>query len=515
MILAAAGILGLAFALPAVYLVLVVGGDPGTAWDYIWRERTAALILRSFGLAASVTVTATLLAVPLAWLLTRTDLPHRRLWTAVLAMPLAIPSYIGAYTFISLLGPKGTLQGMLEPLGIERVPDISGFFGAWLVLSLFTYPLIMLPVRATLRRLDPSLEEAARGMGRQPREVFTSVILPQLTPAIGAGAMLACLYVLSDFGAVSMMRFRSFTLDIQTAYSNSFNRTGAAALAFLLMISMLALMWALSRIQGGVALYRSGPGTKRPHRVEHLGRWRYPALALCSAVALGALVLPIAVLIGWSVSSIAGTPDWESIGGAARNSILAAGLTALIAVVCAIPIAYLSVRYPGPLSNAIERLSFTGYALPGIVVALSLVFLGSRLVTGLYQTVAMVVFAFVVLFVPLAITAVRAALLQSSPRHAEAARSLGRGPIEAFWTVTAPMIRSGIIAGAALVGLTALKELPATLLLAPIGFDTLATETWNASAVGFFERGAVPALILLLVSIGPLYLLLTRDRWSG
>lgn len=513
--MAVAGVLGLAFAVPAIYLVLVVGGDPVTAWDYIWRDRTAALILRSFGLAASVTVTAIVLAVPLAWLLARTDLPHRRLWTVVLAMPLAIPSYIGAYTFISLLGPKGTLQGVLEPLGVERVPDISGFFGAWLVLTLFTYPLIMLPVRATLRRLDPSLEEAARGMGRRPREVFTSVLLPQLIPAIGAGAMLVCLYVLSDFGAVSMLRFRSFTLDIQTAFSNSFNRTGAASLAFLLMLAMLVLMWVLGRIQGRVSLYRSGPGTMRPHRVERLGRWRYPALALCGGVAVGALVLPITVLIGWSASSIAGTPDWESITGAARNSIVASSLTALIAVACAVPIAFLSVRYPGPLSNAIERLSFTGYALPGIVVALSLVFLGARLVTGLYQTVAMVVFAFVVLFVPLAITAVRAALLQSSPRHAEAARSLGRGPIEAFWTVTAPMIRGGVIAGAALVGLTALKELPATLLLAPIGFDTLATEIWHASAVGIFERGAVPALILLLVSIGPLYLLLARDRWSG
>lgn len=253
----------------------------------------------------------------------------------------------------------------------------------------------------------------------------------------------------------------------------------------------------------------------RPHRVEHLGRWRYPALLLCGAVAVGALVLPVTVLIGWSVDSIAGTPDWESIAGAARHSVAAAGLTALIAVVCAVPIAYLSVRHPGPLSRAIEHLSFTGYALPGIVVALSLVFLGARLVTGLYQTVAMVVFAFVVLFVPLAIAAVRSALAQTSPRHAEAARSLGRGPVEAFWTVTAPMIRSGVIAGAALVGLTALKELPATLLLAPIGFDTLATEIWHASATGIFERGAVPALILLLVSIGPLYLLLARDHWSG
>ncbi|HZJ29040.1 MAG TPA: iron ABC transporter permease [Solirubrobacterales bacterium] len=514
MILAVGAVLGLAFALPAFYLLVVVTGAPADAFEMIWRERTARLIARSFGLAAAVTAAAIAIAVPLAWLLSRTDLPGRRLWTVVAVMPLAIPSYIGAYTFISFLGPRGTLQGAVEPLGIERLPDITGFFGAWLVLTLFTYPLVLLPTRAALRRLDPSLEEAALGMGRTPREVFRTVVLPQLVPAIGAGAMLVGLYVLSDFGAVSMMRFRSFTTDIYTAYGNSFDRTGAAALAMLLMVAMLALMWVLGRVQGKAALYRSGPGTARPHRITELGRWRWPAVAACATVGIGALVLPVTVLIGWSVDSVAGDPDWAAIASAAGNSIVTSGTAALIAVVCALPIAYLVVRHRGPATVAIERLSFTGYALPGIVVALSLVFFGTRAVTGLYQTEAMVIFAFVVLFVPLAITAVRSALAQTSPRLGEAARSTGRGPLEVFWTVTVPLTRGGLVAGAALVGLTAVKELPATLLLAPIGFSTLATETWQATQVGFFERGAIPALILLLVSIGPLYLLLARDHWT-
>ncbi|HWC07843.1 MAG TPA: ABC transporter permease subunit, partial [Solirubrobacterales bacterium] len=153
----------------------------------------------------------------------------------------------------------------------------------------------------------------------------------------------------------------------------------------------------------------------------------------------------------------------------------------------------------------------TGHALPGIVVALALVFFGTRVVPDLYQTLAMLVFAFVVLFLPLAVGVARASLLQVSPRVEEAARSLGRSPFAVLRTITVPLISPGLLAGVALVFLTAVKELPATLILAPIGFETLATEIWKATSVGFFERGAVPSLILLAISAAPLYLLTERD----
>ena len=169
------------------------------------------------------------------------------------------------------------------------------------------------------------------------------------------------------------------------------------------------------------------------------------------------------------------------------------------------------MRFRGPFSTVVERLSYTGHALPGIVVALALVFLGTRVVIGLYQTLAMLVFAFVVLFLPLAVGVARASLLQVSPRVEEAARSLGRSPLAVLRTITAPLMAGGVLAGAALVFLTAIKELPATLILAPIGFETLATEIWNATSVGFFERGAVPSLVLLAVSAVPLYLLIARE----
>ena len=476
--------------------------------DTIWRDRTGALVLRSAGLTAAVTAAAIAIAVPLAWLTVRTDLPLRRAWAVAAALPLVIPSYIGAYAILSALGSHGLLQDLL---GVESLPSITGFAGAWLVLTLFTYPFVFLPVRSSLRGLDPQLEEAALGMGRAPVNVFRTVVLPQLVPAIGAGALLVALYALSDFGAVSIMRFDSFTTSIYTLYRASFDRTGAAALAALLVVMMLVLLWLESRTRRSGALHRSAPGAARPARVIPLGRWRWPALAFCSAVALLALVIPVAVLLYWSLQSFAGDVDWGELASAAGNSLLASGLAALVAAACAVPIAVLAVRFRGPFSGSVERLSYTGHALPGIVVALALVFVGTRVVIELYQTLTMLVFAFVVLFLPLAVGVTRAALLQVSPRVEEAARSLGRSPLAVMRTITAPLMASGIVAGAALVFLTAVKELPATLILAPIGFETLATEIWNATTVGFFERGAVPALVLLLVSAVPLYLLTARE----
>jgi len=504
-------LVAVAAALPLAYLVLIVAGSADTALETIWRERTAVLVARSIALTVAVTATAIAIAVPLAWFTVRTDLPGRRLWTVLAALPLVIPSYIGAYAFLSATGPQGLLQDLVQPLGIGSLPSITGFFGAWLTLTLFTYPLLLLPVRASLRRLDPELEEAALAMGRSQAGVFRTIVVPQLVPAIGAGSLLVALYVLSDFGAVSIMRFDSFTTSIYTLYKASFDRIGAASLAALLVALMLVLLWLEARTRRREALYRSAPGSARTMRQVNLGRWRWPALGFCGAVATLALLIPVAVLVYWSLQSFAGSVDWPAVAAATGNSLIASGLAATAAALCAVPIAVLAVRFRGPFAMAVERLSYTGHALPGIVVALALVFFGTRVVIGLYQSLAMLVFAFVVLFLPLALGIARASMLQVSPRVEEAARSMGRSQWSVLRTVTAPLIAPGVLAGAALVFLTAIKELPATLILAPIGFETLATEIWGATSVGFFERGAVPALVLLAVSAVPLYLLTARE----
>ena len=499
---------GAGASLPAIYLVIVVAGDPGAAWEAVASSRTVATVLRTAGLTAAVAVTAVAVGVPLAWLVTRTDLPGRRAWATLTALPLVIPSYIGAYLLVSVLGPAGLARDLL---GVDRLPAIYGFFGAWLALSLFTYPLVLLSVRAALARLDPQIEDAARTMGRSRRQTFTSVILPQLWPAITAGALLVALYVISDFGAVSIMKFNSFTREIYVESQTSFDRTGAAALAFLLVVLVLGLLAAYAWIRGSLRYHRAGPGSARPARIVPLGRWKPLAVALCALVTLVALVLPVGVLVYWATKGI-GELDASSLATNAGNSLLAAGGAALLAAVLAVAVAVLSVRFPSPLSRLVERFGYAGYALPGIVVALALVFFGTRVALPLYQTLAMLIFALTIHYLPLAVGSIRSSLLQVSPRVEEAARGMGRTPVQVFRTITTPLVAGGIAAGTALVFLHALKELPATLLLAPIGFETLALDIWRQTSAGFFEAVAIPALLLLAVAAPPLWWLTGRSE---
>jgi iron(III) transport system permease protein len=495
---------GLAAALPALYLVVAVLDDGRAALDAVLTNRTLGLITRSLGLALAVTAAAVAIAVPLAWLTVRSDLPGRRVWATLATLPLVIPSYIGAYLFVSALGPRGALADLL---GVERLPSIYGFSGAFLVLTLFTYPLVLIPLRGALRRMDPALEEAARVMGRSQREVFRSVVLPQLAPAIGAGSVLVALYVLSDFGAVSIMRFNSFTRDIYIAYQSGFGRTEAAALGLVLVLVMLVLFAVYARVRAARALHRVTPGAPRPAQPVALGRWRWPALAFCGTVVSIALVLPVGVLLYWATKQISSGLELGALATNSWHSLLAAACAAVAASLGAIVVALLSVRYPSFITRVVERVGYAGYALPGIVVALALVYFTTRVALPLYQTLAVLVFALAIHYLPLAVSPIGASLVQVPPRLEEAARGLGRSPMAVLRTITTPLVASGVLGGAALVFLHALKELPATLLLAPIGFDTLATDVWHQTSFGFYEASAIPALLLLLIAAPPLYLL--------
>jgi iron(III) transport system permease protein len=504
-----------AMILPLLYLVLR-SLEKGWAevFEVVLREGTLAVLARSVTLAAVVTAASIVVAVPLAWLTVRTDLPGRRAWAVLAALPLVIPSYVGGFVLVSMFGPKGFMQEALAPLGVERLPEIYGLPGAALALTLFSYPYVFLTVRGALRGIDPALEEASRGLGSGGWVTFFRVTLPQLRPAIVAGALLVALYTLSDFGAVSLLQFDSFTREIYTQYRAAFDRTPAAILG-LILVALTGVVLALeARTRGRARYHRSSGGPTRPYggALVTLRRWRWPALLFCAAVVLLALVMPVGVLVFWLARGLATGEPLRLLWWAAFNSVYASGLASGVAALAALPVAILAVRFPGRIAAFVERLSYLGYALPGIVLALALVFFGANFAPGLYGTLGLLVFAYAVHFLPQAVGATRAALLQVRPSVEEAARGLGRGPTRVAMTVTAPLASSGILAGAALVFLTTMKELPATLLLAPLGFDTLATSIWTAASGAFFARAASPALLLILVSALPMYLLVIRER---
>ncbi len=500
--------------LPLAYLVVraVTGGVD--AWEILTRRGTLELVLRTGVLVAAVVAAAIALGVPLAWLVVRTDLPGRRIWAAAAALPLVIPSYVAALALLGAFGPRGLLQRLLEePFGVERLPEIYGFPGAFLALTLSTYPYVFLLTAAALRALDPALEEAARGLGRGPLAVFREVTLPALRPAIGAGGLLVALYSLADFGAVSLMQYRALTHAIYLQYRSLFDRTPAAVLGLVLVVLTAAVLAMEGRTRKRARYHRTTPGAARQARRVALGRWRWPALAFCGAVVGLFLAVPLAVLIYWSARAVELGRGSEIPWHAALNSLLASGLAAIVAVLAALPVAYLAERYRSPWTRLLERAAYSANALPGIVIALALVFFAARYGGVLYQTLALLVFAYVVRFLPQALAGTSSALRTVDPHLEEAARGLGRSPLQVVARVTAPLAAPGILAGGALVFLSAMKELPATLLLRPIGFDTLATEIWRHTALGAYSRAAPAALLLILVS-APLLLLLGARRES-
>lgn len=501
--------------LPLVYLVLRATQGRTDLVDMIWRERTFTLLRNTVVLAVIVTGVSVLISVPAAWLTTRTDLPWRRFWSVALALPLAIPSYVGAYAIVAALGPRGLLQGWLETLfGIERLPEIYGLFGASLTLTLLSFPYVLLTLTATMSNMDTALEEASRSMGYGAVRTFLRVTLPLLRPAIAAGALLVALYVFSDFGAVSLLRYDSFTRAIYIQYTASFDRTLAAGLALVLVGLTVVLLGAEAWLRGSAGYHRSTAGVSRPPRRVALGRWKIPALAYCVSVVGLALVMPIGVIVYWLVRGLRAGEPLRLVWDAALNSSYVSLLAAVVAVVLAIPVVVFSVRYPSVLSALVERATYAGYALPGIVVALSFVFFGANYATRLYQTTFMLILAYVVLFIPQAVGALRAALLQISPHLEEAARSLGFSSPRVWISVTGPLVRRGLLSGGLLVFLTVMKELPASLLLRPIGFNTLSTRIWGASSEGFWARAAAPSLILIIISAIPMIVIALRQSHS-
>jgi iron(III) transport system permease protein len=495
---------------PIAYLF--VRATEGGLADYlsaIATRRVLELVGRTTILAILVLMVAIAVALPAAWLVARTDLPGRRLWATLIAMPLVFPSYVAAFTWVSFFGPRGYLQTWLMPLGVQRLPEwIYGLSGSVVVLGLFTYPYLFLLLVSALKRSDPALEESSRTLGMSRAKTFRRIVLPQLRPALYGGSLLVVLYTLSDFGAVSILRFNTFTLSIYNAYRGLFDRSLAAALATVLILLTVAWIGLEARLSAG--LRTPDRTTGRLAAPVALGAWRWPAFVALGLLGLLTLAVPIGVIGFWGVRALLIGKSLGSVGLGGLNSVTVSAAAALVALVLAIAPAVWSSRYKGVSSTVVERLCHAGYALPGMVIALAFVFMSTRYTRWAYQTLGLLIVAYVVRFLPQALAAVKSALANVPPALEEAGRSLGRSPAGVLRSVTLPLVTPGLLVGAALVFLTAMKELPATLILRPTGFETLATAIWAASSEGIYSEAALPALILVVVSALPVYLLVIR-----
>lgn len=505
-----AGVVALLASVPLVYvLVRGVGAGPET-WAGLLDGRVPQLLLNTLGLAAVVCAATVALGTGLAYLVVRTDLPGRRPLVVLCALPLAVPPYVGAITYADVLGPRG---GLRDLLGVEELPSVFGFGGAALVLTLFTYPYVFLFAAAALRNLNPSYEEAARGLGRGRLAVLVGTTMRLIAPALAGGALLVGLYVLSDFGAVSLMRFDTFTTVIYAEIAGSFDPPAAAALSTVLVALTLLFLAIGMKVRGGGRFVQTEGGFRR-ESVHELGRVRWPALAAVVLVLALALALPLARLSTWTME-VLDEQDLAEFAGWAWNSLLVSMLAASVAVGAALPVAMVLARRHSGAGRAgvvVGWLAQAGYALPGVIVALALVAMATRWLDPLYNTLALLVAAFVVRFLPQAIQGQEAGLQQIGANLSDAARSLGASRAKAFWRVVMPILTPSVAAAWAVVFLTAVKELPVTLILRPLGFDTLPVRIWTPARDGLYSETGPTALLLVLISAVPLYVLLARRR---
>lgn len=497
-LLVAAAIIVAALALVPLGFVLVVLVQAGweTAGALIFRPRIGELLVSTLLLEALALPLSVALALALAWLTERSDLPWRSLWRWLAVAPLAIPAFVQAYAWDS------------------TIPLLRGLWPAVMVSVLAYFPLVYLPVIAQLRRLDPAMEDVAATLGNRPAMVFVKVVLPQLRLAISGGALLIALHLLSEYGLYVLIRYDTLTVAIVNQFQAVYDGPAANLMGIVLVALALGLLALEAWMRGERRYARVGSGSARTAPLAKLGRSWPIWMALPVLVTILSVGLPVTTLVRWL--SIGGPAAWSlpALASAAGQTAYYAVLGAACVCLVALPVAWMAARAPGPLQRVLENIHFHVGALPGVIVALALVAITVRVALPLYQTVATMLVAYILLFLPRAIVSVRASLAQVPVELQNAAIALGRTPLQGAIGTTLRLAAPGIAAGMALVAMGITTELTATLMLSPLGTDTLATQFW-ARTGEFDHMGAAPfALAMVLLSM-PLCVILHRQAMGA
>lgn len=481
--------------IPLAYVIFMTAT---TGWDtvieLIIRPRVGELLLNTVMLVSVTVPLSLILGVGGAWLVERTTLRGYRWWALGLAAPLAIPAFVNSYAWAS------------------TVPSLAGLGAGTLIATLSYFPLVYIPVAATLGRLDPAIEQSAASLGLGPWAVFFRVVLPQLRIPMAGGALLVALHLLSEYGAFAMIRFDTFTTAIMVQFQSTFNGTAGNMLASVLVLLCMILLLVEAKARGNERYARVGFGAQGLATRLHLGRYEIPAQISLLMLFVLSVGVPMYSVIRWLIAG--GADVWEpSRLLPALTQTLGYGLAgALVTCVVAFPMAFLAVRYPSWFSKLLELSNYITSSMPGIVVGLAFVTVSIRLVPGVYQTAYVLLAAYVLLFLPRALVNLRSGLSQAPRELEEAARSLGRTPATTFFKVTLRLTAPAAAGGAALVFLAIVNELTATLLLAPNGTRTLSTAFWALSSEIDYAGAAPYALLMILISAPMTYLLFQQSK---
>ena len=457
-----------------------------------------------------VVISSLILGLLISIILVRFNIPGSKILFTLSVLPLVIPSYIGALTYVSAFSPKGLFVQLFSSLGINEIAGIDGFFGSWLVLTLFTYPYVLLICSSALRNLDSTVEDAARSLGKNRFNVYTQVVIPRLKKPIIFSGLLVGLYVISDFGAVSLMRYSTLTKAIYSYYE--FNINGDPVIFYSSILIVLALL--ISFIQRGSEEARSAKvsGTPKISEKTNLSpRSKVLIYTFLSLIIFSGLVLPISVLSYWLIRGLSVGNSVRAVFGGVVGSLSVSLLAALFSVVVSTPIIIMVSQYRSKFGNILERIMLALYGLPHISVGVAILFITIKIFPSIYQSFTALIISYLIVFLPQAIGAGQASMEQVKSNYLDASSGLGMSKLKSFYRITLPLIYRGLFAGGALVFLSTMKELPQTLLLRPTGLNTMAIDIWSYASEGLFTQAAFSSFILLAISAIPTYILSTRN----
>ncbi|MFL2678112.1 MAG: ABC transporter permease [Candidatus Actinomarina sp.] len=457
-----------------------------------------------------VVLSSLIVGLLISIILVRFNIPGSKILFTLSVLPLVIPSYIGALTYVSAFSPKGLFVQLFSSLGINEIAGIEGFFGSWIVLTLFTYPYVVLICSSALRNLDSTVEDAARSLGKNRFNVYTQVVIPRLKKPIIFSGLLVGLYVISDFGAVSLMRYSTLTKAIYSYYE--FNINGDPVIFYSSILIVLALL--ISFIQRGSEESRSANVSGTPKISEKTNltlRSKILIYTFMSLVILSGLILPVSVLSYWLIRGLLAGNSVRAVFGGVVGSLSVSLLAALFSVVVSTPIIIMVSQYRSKFGNILERIMLALYGLPHISVGVAILFITIKIFPSIYQSFTALIISYLIVFLPQAIGAGQASMEQVKSNYLDASSGLGMSKLKSFYRITLPLIYRGLFAGGALVFLSTMKELPQTLLLRPTGLNTMAIDIWSYASEGLFTQAAFSSFILLAISAIPTYILSTRN----
>lgn len=499
--------------LPLGYVTALALSADLAVWHRLWTTRVPELLWNTVSLAGAVAGLTLLLGVSTAWMVTRYDFPGRRLWEIALVLPLAMPTYVLAYVYNYLLGFGGPVEQLWQMVAGAQARIISpqSFWGVTGVMAFDTFPFVYLLTRSALLSFNVSFEEVARTCGASPLRRLLFVTLPLLRPSIVAGAALVVLYVVSDFGAVSLLRYQTLTYAVFQQMTGRSDNQAASILSILLVILALLFLLAERWFRRKSRFYQTTGRFRAPQRIQ-CGWLHTAALTAYLATVIGlAFGIPAYLLVKWSLTPEALAILDTRFFGFVWNSALLSTLAATAGVTVGLPLAYLASRRPTWLNTSCLQAAYAGYVLPGPVAALAVLVLFLNVLPFFYGTIIVLIVAYVLHYLPAGLQSLEPSIQQITPNLEEVARTLGLTVRETWRRVTLPLIRNGVIVAWVLIFLQTMKELPATLLLRPVGFDTLAIRVWLEASEEYYQLAAPSALLIVLVGLPALVLLLSRD----